>query len=245
MARRSITNSVADVEDAPGDAIEREPNLRDVAYARLQQLWLNGTIKPQQWLSQRQLVELIDAPLASVRDALKRLEAEGLVVLQPKRGVFTLGTTPTQISEIYAFRMLLEVTAVGRAAERPDMVAIGRLMSETRRLYDTRQQSDEAWAAELPQRIECDVGFHRFVIGQFNNAYISEAFDRAISRQRLYRLTFPGSNRRDGVALAEHIDVLAAIADGVPSRAMEAMRSHLSLALRRTLDIPETETKAR
>lgn len=230
--------------DTGGDALEREPNLRDAAYAQLQKLWLDGTIKPQQWLSQRQLVEMIGAPLAPVRDALKRLEAEGLVVLQPKRGVFTLGTTPTQISEIYAFRMLLELPAVARAAERPDMATVARLMAETRRLYETSQQSDEAWAAELPQRIEADIGFHRFVIRQFNNAYIAEAFDRAISRQRLYRLTFPGSNRRDGVALAEHIEVLAAIADGSPALATEAMRNHLSLALRRTLDMPEREAKS-
>ena len=101
------------------EMLERDPNMRDVAYDRLQKLWLDGTIQPQQWLSQRQVVEMIDAPLAPVRDALKRMEAEGLVILQPKRGIYTLGISPKQITEIYEFRMLLEVPAVGRVAERP------------------------------------------------------------------------------------------------------------------------------
>lgn len=222
--------------------LERDPNLRDVAYARLQKLWLEGSIKPQQWLSQRKLVEMIDAPLAPVRDALKRLEAEGLVIMHPKRGVFTLGVTPKQISEIYEFRMLLEVPAVGRVAERPDLAVIAGLLAASKALYQTRLESDEAWVAQLPQRIEADVEFHRYMIGQLNNAFVSENFERAMSRQRLYRLTFPGSNTRQGVALAEHIEVLSAIVDATPAAAMDAMRSHLSRALRRTLDLSGRET---
>ncbi|MCB2031590.1 MAG: GntR family transcriptional regulator [Rhodoferax sp.] len=228
----------AENADSP-ELPERDRNLRDVAYDRLQKMWLDGTIKPHQWLSQRQVVEMTGAPLAPVRDALKRMEAEGLVSLQPKRGIYTLGITPQQISEIYEFRMLLEVPAVGRVAERPDLVTVGRMLSVSKALYANRNGTDEAWAAELPQRIEADVEFHRYIIGQFHNAFIADAFDRAISRQRLYRLTFPGSNLRDGAALAEHIDVLSAIINGTPASAMEAMRTHLGRALRRTLDLSE------
>jgi DNA-binding GntR family transcriptional regulator len=98
---------------------ERGSNLRDVAYDLLQKLWLDGTIQPQQWLSQRHFVEMIDAPMATVRDALKRMETEELVNLQPGRGIYTLGISPKKINGIYEFRMLLEVPAVGRVAERP------------------------------------------------------------------------------------------------------------------------------
>ncbi len=190
------------------EMLERDPNMRDVAYDRLQKLWLDGTIQPQQWLSQRQVVEMIDAPLAPVRDALKRMEAEGLVILQPKRGIYTLGISPKQITEIYEFRMLLEVPAVGRVAERPDLITVGRMLSVSKALYASRLGDDADWAAELPRRIEADVEFHRYNIAQFNNSFITETFDRAISRQRLYRLTFPGANRRDGAALAEHIELI-------------------------------------
>ena len=67
---------------------ERKPNLRDIAYEHLQELWPNGKITLGQWLSQRKLVEMTGATMAAVRDALKRMEAEGLIVLQPKRWCF-------------------------------------------------------------------------------------------------------------------------------------------------------------
>ena len=90
---------------------ERKPNLRDIAYEHLQELWLNGKITPGQWLSQSKLVEMTGATMAAVRDALKRMEAEGLIVLQPKRGVFILEVTPRQISELFDFRIMVEIPA--------------------------------------------------------------------------------------------------------------------------------------
>lgn len=221
----------------PPPTHDREPNLRDIAYQRLQKLWVDRAIQPGQWLSQRQVVEMTAAPLAAVRDALKRMEAEGLVVLKPKRGVLTLEITPAQISEIYDFRIMIEAPAAGRLAQRPDMAALGAFLAEARALYATRLEADAAWDAELPNRIESDLSFHRHVIGRLDNAFLADVFERALARQRLYRLTFPGSNRRDGVALAEHIDILSALVDGRPDAAVEAMRAHLEQARRRVLDI--------
>jgi DNA-binding GntR family transcriptional regulator len=229
MPKRSTTK-------ATPESIQRNPNQRDIAYERLQNLWLERKIQPQQWLSQRQLVEITGSPMASVRDALKRMEAEGFVVLHPKRGVYTLEVTPDQINEIYDFRLLLEVPAAGRAAERPDLVRLGEMLKTSRDLYETRLDSDKVWDAELPLRIANDMDFHRLIIHALNNDFIADMLEKALSRQRLYRLTFPGSNTREGVALAEHIEVLKAIIASDPAKATEEMSTHLNNARMRTLN---------
>ena len=65
---------------------ERVP-LREIAYNRFRQRLFTSHLRPGQFVSQRQLSELLDVPVGAVREALKRLEADGLVTVVAQRGV--------------------------------------------------------------------------------------------------------------------------------------------------------------
>src|SRR5829696_1672199 len=79
---------------------------------------LRGTIPPGQPLRQEELARRFGVSRLPVRDALLRLEAEGLVVVFPNRGAFVVSLSAAEVREIYDLRVLLEGDVLERAVPR-------------------------------------------------------------------------------------------------------------------------------
>jgi len=107
-----------------------------------------------------------------VREALVRLEHEGLVCVEPRRGAFIVGVSEDDIHDIYELRLLLERRASRRAAERLDAVGLARLKSSV-------DQMDEAQRrGEWPTMAEADVQFHRNLVLADGSRQLSAAWAR-------------------------------------------------------------------
>ena len=114
--------------------------LSDSAYAKLKEKLFAGELSPGQFISQRQLVKLIDVPLGPVREALQRLEADGLVQIAPQRGIQFNEASLQFIRNTYQLRLFVEKEAAAnsqrmRAMPRstPLKKAIARSSSGPRR----------------------------------------------------------------------------------------------------------------
>lgn len=87
------------------------PSLAEVAYRRVREAILSGAVAAGQQLGQVELANQIGTSRVPLREALQRLEAEGLVVLRPRRGYIVTSLDREEITDIFDIRMILEERA--------------------------------------------------------------------------------------------------------------------------------------
>src|SRR5262249_56909854 len=92
--------------------------LREKAYERFTRHLLALDIRPGQFISQRELVALTDMPLGAIREMIPRLEADGLIITVPKRGLQIANVDVKLVRNAFQLRTILEKEAGARCTER-------------------------------------------------------------------------------------------------------------------------------
>jgi DNA-binding GntR family transcriptional regulator len=87
------------------------PTLAEVAYQQVRDAILKGTLAAGQAIGQEEIASQIGTSRVPLREALQRLEAEGLVILRPRRGYLVTSLDPEEITDIFDIRMILEERA--------------------------------------------------------------------------------------------------------------------------------------
>src|SRR5574342_233981 len=105
----------------------------DDTYIRLRELILNE-YSPGQALSEQELANLVGVSRTPIREALFRLEKDGLIAIVPRRGPFVAALTIKDIHELFEVREALELYAVKRAVERLDLRELDRIQAEADRI---------------------------------------------------------------------------------------------------------------
>jgi DNA-binding GntR family transcriptional regulator len=193
--------------------------LSDRAYAALRDRLVALKIPPGAPIDEEALTGELGVGRTPVREAIRRLALEGLVVVYPRRGTFAAAINITSLTDLTDVRTLLE----GHAAERA-----ARLRGEDDRGTASRL-IDELRAAESSQRslIELDARVHRFVYRCSRNPYLEQDLDRYLNMSlRIWHLTWdrlPPLEER----VREHCDLLEAIRDGEAERAGRIARDHV------------------
>src|SRR5262245_12271477 len=109
------------------------PRLSDLAYWRLREEILRGAFSTNEPIRQEKIAARLEISRLPVREALSRLEAEGLVVLRPRRGYVLAPHDPDEIQEIFDIRMILERragTLAAQARTRKDIDEVGLLLAD-------------------------------------------------------------------------------------------------------------------
>ncbi len=92
--------------------------LRDVVFENLRDAIITQVLKPGERLMEIQLADEMGVSRTPVREAIRKLELEGLVVMVPRKGAYVAGVSMKDIHEVYEVRSALEMLAVTLAAER-------------------------------------------------------------------------------------------------------------------------------
>jgi DNA-binding GntR family transcriptional regulator len=154
-----------------------------------------------------------------VREALRRLALEGLIVVYPRRGTFASSVNITSLSDISDVRAQLEPHAAARAARLADAGDRAELRGLLAELED--EPSSQTALIELDARV------HRFVHRCSRNPYLARDLDRYLNMSiRIWYVTFDRlPPMRDPVG--EHRALLQAIADGDPEAARRVALEHV------------------
>ena len=219
---------------APRAAAEGRP--REQAYDRLKRRLMAGEILPGEMVSLRDLVKRLDLPLAAVREALSRLEGEGLVRVFPKRGIQVCPVDMSFMREAFQLRLILEregVAVLAAAAEQP---ALPELERRLRRLREA------AAAAVTPavqaEAISVDRALHDAIIGALESGMITALYGQV--RDRLLLVRAATRLPLGGMVLAateEHLDIVGALLRRDQAAAGLALTRHLDAAMRRQIGI--------
>lgn len=152
-ARRQMSDSEAAPDDA-GDPRRTEIPLRQAAYESIENLLKNGELKPGQLVSQRELVKRTGLTLGAVREAIPRLEAEGLLQTVPQRGLMVPSLDIAFVRDAYQLRRVLEMSALPAAVERMSDEAIDELIHWHRDLRARAEKGGDKEAARVAEELQ-------------------------------------------------------------------------------------------
>jgi DNA-binding GntR family transcriptional regulator len=210
--------------------------LREKAYERFTRHLLALDIRPGQFISQRELVALTDMPLGAIREMIPRLEADGLIVTVPKRGLQIANVDVKLVRNAFQLRTILEKEAVARFAERASDAEIEQLSGELERIERKAERGITAKLLEEAQAM--DWGFHDTIIDALGNQLISSVYRVNSVKIRLIRLErVVLSTEAFMPAIHEHRAILAAVAKREPAAAAAAMERHMVSARNRAMGI--------
>ncbi len=195
-------------------------SLREHVHDTLRRAIIAGQFRPEQKLNERQLAAALGVSTTPLKEALRRLESEGLVRIEARRGVYVTFSA-AQAEEMALARAALESMVARLAARRatPDQVAA---------LQTTVAAMAEATeAGDVERLILLNESFH----GAIHDASGCHYLQRLLEAQRMYdhatRVTLLGDATERGCALEEHRQILAALSAADPDRAERSMRDHI------------------
>lgn len=171
-----------------------------------------------------------------VREALRKLESQGLVVSRPRRGFFVRGYTVRELHEIYEARLCLEVYAAGCAVARADA-------DERAALWRAYEDILTAAAADTQAQVTADFDFHLLIVQIAGNTRI-HGLMRTLATELLTSITLMGTITRNPVFNAEtHLPILHAFDNRDAAAAQAALAEHIESGrdevLRRFPDLPK------
>jgi DNA-binding GntR family transcriptional regulator len=193
--------------------------LSERAYVALRDRLVTLEIPPGAPIDEDALTRELGVGRTPVREAVRRLALEGLVLVYPRRGTFASAINITSLSDISDVRTVLEAHAASRAATLADAADV----AEARAL---EAELDALAAAQAPM-MELDARIHRFVHRCCRNPYLAQDLDRYLNMSlRIWHLT---SDRLPPLAerVREHRDLLEAICRGDAEAARKIAGDHV------------------
>jgi DNA-binding GntR family transcriptional regulator len=216
-------------------------SLRAQAYESFQQQIVEANIRPGQFVSQRELMQLLGMPLGAVRELIPRLEAEGLVKTVPQRGLQVAHVDLKLINNAFQLRGLLEREAASRfvtTVSDTDLAAIEQAhLSIVRRAR--KKAIDDAL---LEDATTVDWGLHDLMIDTLGNELISEVYRINSLRVRLIKLEASSLSPEVLIpAMEEHLWFIDALKRRDAQAVVERLGHHIESAHRRVLGLPRPE----
>jgi DNA-binding GntR family transcriptional regulator len=194
----------------------------DLAYLNIRQKILAGELAPETSLDQEALAQWLGLSTTPVREALRRLESERLVVSRAHRDTVVAPLSADTVEEVYTVRLSLDPLAASLAAAHADS-------SERERI---RALSRESPANDDPgSYVQFNRQLHRSIYAASRNIVLIELLDSLWDLSDRYRMIISKDAAVIKVAQQEHSALVSAVVDGNPDQAAELMREHLAASL--------------
>lgn len=206
------------VESAPAPL--RVVTKSEAVYRELRTRILKGIVLPGSTLNQETLAAEFGVSVTPLREALRRLNTEGLVQLEAHKTVTIAPLSKRELDEIYAVRLQLDPLAASLAAEHPS----DEQLAEIERLASAPSPEDAA------RQLEANRAFHRSVYSASGNRVLTETLDHLWDRTDRYRLVLLQRGVYGFAAAKEHVEIAAALRSRGKRQVGRLMRTHLATA---------------
>ena len=195
--------------------------LREVVCETLREAIRGGVLKPGERLMEIQLAEELGVSRTPVREAIRKLELEGYVIMMPRRGTYVANLSIRDVNEVFEIRTTLDSLASGLAAERITDEELERLERLLVLIGEYIEQND------MEKIVETDMEFHDILYQASRNARlvgIIYNLREQLTRFRSTSMSYPGRLKE---TLEEHIRIVEAIAQGNVELAQKAAEEHM------------------
>jgi len=213
-------------------------SLRARAYESFQQQIVQANIRPGQFVSQRELMQLLGMPLGAVRELIPRLEAEGLLKTVPQRGLQIAHVDLALINNAFQLRLVLEREAALRFTATVSDTDLAAIEDAHLRIVERGRQGPID-AQLLTDAQTVDWGLHDMMIDALNNTLISEIYRVNSLRVRLIRLERAMLSEDALVpAMEEHLWFIESLKRRDAPQVVARLTHHIESAHRRVLGLP-------
>lgn len=206
-------------------------NLTTLAYDSIKAYILEGRLEDNSRLTEDSLSRQLGISKSPIREALNRLETEGLIRIEPRKGAYLPRLSPQDINNLYDLREALEVHVVRTAKVTPALLAeLRQSVARQRALLKTNDKT---------RYIEEDVRFHAALAKVTGNAQLCSILENLqnkiwLSRRKTYDLS-------SSTAPDYHDSIVRALEQGDLDRAQQAMRGHINNVRQRLLQFLESQ----
>ncbi len=198
--------------------------LRDVVFENLREAIVEGKLKPGQRLMEVQLAEQLGVSRTPVREAIRKLELEGLVVMLPRKGAYVADMSLKDIIDVLEIRASLEGLAASLAAERISDEDIKKLESIVDEFKDSVNESDVEYL------LKKDVEFHECIFEAANNKKLHQVINSLWEQVYRFRFTYVSDYDSTVKIIEEHKMILDAIKTGDSKLAKKYAMEHIQKA---------------
>lgn len=212
-------------------SLQKPDTLRSQVEKYLRQAIMTGRFKPGERLKERELCEMLDISRPSLREALRKLEAEKLIVTVIHRGPVVASVTEKEARELYAIRALLEGYAAEQFARHASDEHIERLREAVGRLHQA------AARAEREELLDAKTQFYEVLLEGSGNGLAQEMLLGMLSRINLLRATSFSRPARLPESLREIDHLFERIRARDAIGAQQAAHTHVANAERAALTV--------
>jgi DNA-binding GntR family transcriptional regulator len=196
--------------------------LRDIVFETLKEAILKGKLEPRERLMEIQLADQLGVSRTPVREAIRKLELEGLVIMEPRKGAYVSDISYADIIDTLEVREALETYAVRLAIEKGAAERIGEL-------EELNIEFEKAYREEdILKMVKYDTEIHNMIVELSGNKKLISFMDALNEIMQRFRLIYFNETYNPEVIIREHKEVFEAINSGDKERSVNAMTSHLS-----------------
>ena len=197
-------------------------NLRDQTYDILKNLIILREIEPGKKINEEQLAKRINVSRTPIREALYRLENEGIVRIIPRRGAFVAELSENNVKEVLLVREVLEGLVARLATENMDTGTLKNLRKALENVHYKPQKE-----RDLIDYTRSEVEFHSLLLSACNNSMLKNMMGIVNSHLQIVRLRTVIIPNRANKTIKEHFQILEAIQKRDAIAAEKLMRKHV------------------
>lgn len=195
--------------------------LRDVVFNTLRQAILKGELEPGERLMEIQLAERLGVSRTPIREAIRKLELEGLVLMIPRKGAEVAEISEKSLREVLEVRRSLEELSIELACQRISEEGIKEL-----------EGAEEAFAqavktGEIMTIAESDEHFHEVIYAATANSRLVQIVNNLREQMYRYRLEYIKDEDKRQILVVEHEHILRAVCSRNIAEAKNAVREHI------------------
>ena len=204
--------------------------LRDVVFNTLRQAILRGELKPGERLMEIQLANKLGVSRTPIREAIRKLELEGLVLMIPRRGAEVAEITEKSLRDVLEVRGALEELAVKLACQKITDEQITELRVADKEFEQALNSGDVTVYAEA------DVKFHDVIYHATDNQRLIQLLFNLREQMYRYRVEYLKREEAHGTLLVEHKKIIETIANRDMDAAVDAVCQHIDNQVSAVID---------
>ena len=195
--------------------------LRDVVFQTLRQAILRGELQPGERLMEIHLAQKLGVSRTPVREAIRKLELEGLVLMIPRKGAIVAEITVSDLEDVLEVRMALEELAVKHACRH----VTREQLEEMRYLSD--QFKKTLYGDDVGACAQADMKFHEAIYAATRNGRLVQILNNLREQMYRYRMEYLKDRQSHNFLVHEHEEILAALEQRDEKKALEVTSRHI------------------
>ena len=195
--------------------------LRDVVFKTLRQGILKGELEPGERLMEIQLAERLGVSRTPIREAIRKLELEGLVLMIPRKGAEVAKISENNLRDVLEVRRSLEELAIDLACQRMTEEELSELKKTEERFAKAIQ------TGEVMEIAQTDESYHEIIYNSTKNQKLVQILNNLREQMYRYRLEYIKDEDKRQILLVEHDHIIKALSLRHVQEAKMAIREHI------------------